>query len=70
MIIVMIMIIRMMMIIIIIMIFILMMLTMMLGTSQKIFKEFNLNFKIKQLKLRVTDFERWEKCEKQKQKGK
>ena len=54
----------MMMIIRIIMIFMLMMLTMMLGTLQKIFKEINL--KIKQLKLRVADFERWEKCEKQK----
>ena len=58
------MVIRMMMIIRIIMIFMLMMLTMMLGTLQKIFNEFNL--KIKQLKLRVADFERWEKCEKQK----
>ena len=48
------------------MIFMPMMLTMMQGTSQKIFQEFNLNFKIKQLKLRVADFERWEKCEKQK----
>ena len=55
-----------MMIIMIIMIFMPMMLTMMQETSQKIFQEFNLNFKIKQLKLRVADFERWEKCEKQK----
>ena len=62
MIIIMMMIITMMMIIKMIMIIIMTMIIMKQGLSQKIFKD----LKIKQLKHRVTDFERWEKCEKQK----